>query len=70
MATHGVFAGEANEVLAASPLERIVITDTIAAFRLTDCGLKSRLEVVPVAGLVAAAIDRLHSCGSIMELGP
>jgi ribose-phosphate pyrophosphokinase len=59
-ATHGVFAGPANEVLAASPIDRLVVTDTIPELRLTDAALLARLERVPVAPLLAATIARLH----------
>ena len=62
-ATHGVFAGAANEVLAASPIERFVVTDTIPALRLTDPALVARLERVSVAPLLAATIARLHGGG-------
>lgn len=67
-ATHGVFAGDANEVLGASPVERIIVTDTIAGPRLADADLNARVERVATAGLVAQAIARLHSGGSLVEL--
>ena len=67
-ATHGLFAGAANEVLAASPLERIVVTDTVPAFRAVAPGLGARLEHVPIAPLLAEAIRRLHSGGSLVAL--
>jgi ribose-phosphate pyrophosphokinase len=53
-ATHGVFAPGALEALDASPLERIVVTDTIPV----QPG--GRLEVVSVAPLFAAAIRGIH----------
>lgn len=67
-ATHGVFAGEADAVLEASPIERIVVTDTIAETRLTRPAVLSRVERVSTAPLFAQAISRLHSGGSIVEL--
>lgn len=60
-ATHGLFAGPANDVLAASPLERIVVTDTVAAPHLVDPALAARVERVPIAALLAAAIARLNT---------
>jgi ribose-phosphate pyrophosphokinase len=58
-ATHGVFAGQAIERLAQSPIERIIITDTIpTCSRLTP--LKDRLTVLTVAPLVGEAIKRIH----------
>lgn len=53
-ATHGVFAPGALEVLEASPLTRIVVTNTIPV------APRGRLEVVSVASLFAEAIERIH----------
>ena len=68
VASHGVFADVANTVLAASGIERIIVTDTIPPLRVTAPGLQSRLMLVSTAGLFAEAIRRLHSNGSIVEL--
>ncbi len=68
VATHGVFAGEATAVLSASPIERIVVTDTIPEERLGDAGLASRVTRVPTATFFAEAIARLHAGGSITSL--
>ena len=68
VASHGVFAEAANTVLAASEVERIIVTDTIPPLRVTAPGLQSRLVQVSTAGLFAGAIRRLHSDGSIAEL--
>jgi ribose-phosphate pyrophosphokinase len=68
VASHGVFADVANTVLAASGIERIIVTDTIPPLRVTAPGLQSRLMRVSTAGLFAEAIRRLHSNGSIVEL--
>lgn len=59
-AAHGLFAGPANEVLGASPIERIIVTDTVAAPRLADRALLARIDRVSVAPLIARAIARLH----------
>lgn len=67
-ATHGIFVGAANDILADPVLERIVVTDTLPAFRL-DAGLVAqKVAVLESAGLVAEAIARMHSGGSIVEL--
>ena len=68
VASHGVFADAANTVLAASEVERIIVTDTIPPLRVTAPELQSRLMLVSTAGLFAEAIRRLHSDGSIVEL--
>jgi ribose-phosphate pyrophosphokinase len=67
-ASHGLFAGAANTVLAQSCVERIVVTDTVPPLRVTDAGLKAKLVQVGTAGLFAEAIRRMHRGGSIVEL--
>jgi len=66
--SHGVFAGAANEVLAGSSVETIVVTDTIAPWRVTAPGLHAKLVVVSAVPLFAAAIRRLHAGDSLAEL--
>ncbi len=68
VASHGVFAEAANEVLGQCDLERIVVTDTIPPLRVIDARLKSRLTQISAAPLFAEAIRRLHTGGSIVEL--
>jgi len=53
-ATHAVFAPGTVEALLASPLERIVVTNTIPVVG------QGRLEVVSVASYFAEAIERIH----------
>jgi ribose-phosphate pyrophosphokinase len=63
-AAHGLFAGEADEVLASAPVERIFVTDSVPSFRVTDASLRSRLVTVSSAPLFGEAIARLHGGGS------
>jgi ribose-phosphate pyrophosphokinase len=68
-ASHGLFSGEAAQVLGASPIERIVVTDTVTPLRADAAAmLAGRVERVSTAGLFAAAIARLNGGGSIEEL--
>jgi ribose-phosphate pyrophosphokinase len=67
-AAHGVFAEAANAVLAGGEIERIVVTDTIPAGRITAPNVVSRLTMIGTAALFAEAIRRLHENGSIVEL--
>jgi ribose-phosphate pyrophosphokinase len=53
-ATHAVFAPGALEALEDSPIERIVVTDTIPV------ATRGRLEVASVAGLFAEALQQVH----------
>ncbi len=58
-AAHGLFNGDPAATLGASPLERIVVTDSVPPFRLAPPLLGGKVEIVSVAPLVADAIGRL-----------
>lgn len=67
-ATHGLFTGQAAATLAGSALTQLLVTDTVmspATAALRDSG---RLVVLPVAPLLAEAVRRLHTNGSLVEL--
>src|SRR5690606_12324380 len=55
--THGVLSGPAIERIASSPIEKLVITDTIP---LTPEKQIDKIEVLSVAPLFAEAIDRIY----------
>ncbi|MCE0768779.1 ribose-phosphate pyrophosphokinase [Pseudonocardia kujensis] len=63
-ATHPVFSGRAFENLAASPFERIVVTDTIPL----RPGGPSRIDVVSCAPLLADSIRRIFTDDSVSEV--
>ena len=67
-ASHGVFAKESNQILATPDLEKIIITNTIAPFRITNHDVKDKLTVLDTTPLFAETIRRLHSGGSLVEL--
>jgi len=67
-ASHGVFAAKANEVLADPVFEKVIITDSLPPFRLAGDLVYNKLVVLDAAELFAAAIDRIHSGGSLVEL--
>lgn len=67
-ATHGLFVPPAAEVLAAAPLQSIVVTDTVPAFRLEGTAAAARLSVIGSAPLVAEAIRCLHDNRSLSQL--
>ncbi|MEU6096225.1 ribose-phosphate pyrophosphokinase [Streptomyces sp. NPDC047079] len=60
-ATHGVFSGPAFERLAASPFERVVVTDTIPL----RAGAPAKIEVLSCAPLLADTISRIFTDGSV-----
>ena len=68
VATHGVFAAEADAVLAAAPIDEILVTDSIPPLGLATDTVTSRLRIVSVAGLLAEAIRRIHTGGSLAQL--
>ncbi|MCL2641352.1 MAG: ribose-phosphate pyrophosphokinase [Phycisphaerales bacterium] len=66
-ATHGVFAGKAVEKLAAAPIDRILVTDTIPADEHLN-PLKDKLTVLSVAPLMGEAIKRIHLNQSVSDV--
>ncbi len=70
LATHGVFARAASQVLAQAPIDRLVVTDSVPVPEDSAVAraLGERLAVLPLAGLIAEAILRRHENGSITQL--
>lgn len=66
-ASHGLFAANANAVLADPAVERIVVTDTVPPFRPGD-ELRGKVTVLDSSELFAEAIRRIHGGGSIADL--
>ncbi len=64
---HGVFNAEAAGKLAEAPIERLLVTDSIDPPRLTPDALPA-LEITGCAGLVAEAVRRVLTGGSIPAL--
>lgn len=67
-ASHGLFVGDAPQVLADDALTQIVVTDTVPPFRLPAGKVRDKLVVLDGATLFADAIRRIHIGGSISEL--
>ncbi len=67
-ASHGVFAAESNAVLATAALDEIIVTDSIVPWRIHDERLAARIRQVTIVPLIAEAIRRLHTGGSLAEL--
>jgi ribose-phosphate pyrophosphokinase len=65
-ATHGVLSGGAVARVAASPLEQLVITDSIPETEaVRDCRNITQISVAP---LIAEAISRISSERSVSSL--
>jgi ribose-phosphate pyrophosphokinase len=68
LAAHGLFMPGAEELLADPAIERVVVTDSVPPFRLTSSRLLAKVEVVPCAPLLAAAIARLATGAPLTDL--
>lgn len=66
--THGVFSADASRVILESAFERLLILDTIPPSRVAPDLLNGRVQVIDCAPLLASAIHRLHTDGSIVAL--
>jgi ribose-phosphate pyrophosphokinase len=63
--THAVLSGSACERLDRSPIQEVVVTDTIP---LPPSKRIGKVTVLSIAGLLADAIDRIHRDASVSEL--
>jgi ribose-phosphate pyrophosphokinase len=67
-ASHGVFIGQAINLLSSPALDQVVVTETIPPFRLDPKLVRDKLVVLPAAPMFAEAIRRIHAGGSLVEL--
>lgn len=65
VATHGLFAGEAIDVLSASAIERVVVTNTVPLFGATS---HPKFVQLSIAQTFADAITRITTNRSVSEL--
>ena len=70
MVTHGLFMAGSAEMLADPAIDRLVVTDTVPAFRLAPGAARNKLEVLPAAPLFAEAILRLHDGRGVAAMAP
>ena len=68
LATHGVFVGAANDVIADPAIEHVIVTDTVPPFRLNPDLVKRKVTVLSTAPLIADAIRCMHEGRSMVEL--
>ncbi len=65
-ASHPVFSGKAIELIEASPLTQVIVTNTIP---LSEAGrASSRIKLLSVARLLGEAVKRIHHGDSISSL--
>ena len=65
VATHGVLSGPAIERLKNAPINKIIITDTIA---VSDDNKIPKMDIVSVADVFSEAIKRIHKGESVSAL--
>ncbi len=68
MVTHGLFMAGSDALFADPAIDRIVVTDTVPAFRLGTDVNRNKLDILPAAPLFAEAIARLHDGRGLAEL--
>jgi ribose-phosphate pyrophosphokinase len=64
--THPVLSGRAVEVLADSPIEEMIVTDTIPLGEKAEAC--SKIKVLSISGLLAEAIRRIYEDESVSDL--
>jgi ribose-phosphate pyrophosphokinase len=67
-AAHGAFLPGASRLLADAPLDRIVVLDHIPPFAVDAALVEAKLTFLDGAGLVAEAVRRMNTGGSLVEL--
>jgi ribose-phosphate pyrophosphokinase len=67
-ATHGIFVGDANRVLAEPAVDEILVSNTVPSFRLDPKLLEEKVRVLDATELFAQAIARIHGGGSLVAL--
>ena len=68
-ATHAVFSRDSVRVLGSAQIDRIVVLDTVGAHPPEVDPLRNRVRTLDCAPLLAEAIQRLHTDGSLVDLG-
>ncbi len=67
LVTHGLFMPGADAALTDPAIDRLVVTDSVAAFRLGD-EARAKLDVISVAPLFAECIRRLRAGRTFTDL--
>ena len=64
VASHGVFAPTAPDMLATPDVDQVLVADSLPAQPMPAGPFAAKLQRLPVAPLIAEAIARLHAGGS------
>ena len=58
----------AEAAITDAAIDRVVVTDSVPAFRLGDKAARAKLDILPVAPLLAETIRRLRAGGTLTDL--
>ncbi len=68
LVTHGLFMPGAEAVIMNAAIDRVVVTDSVPAFRLGNSAARAKLDILPVAPLFADAVRRLCAGETLTDL--
>jgi ribose-phosphate pyrophosphokinase len=68
LVTHGLFMPGAEAALEDPAIDRIVVTDSVPAFRLGATTARAKMDTIAVAPLLAGAIRRLRAGETLTDL--
>jgi ribose-phosphate pyrophosphokinase len=68
LVTHGLFMPGAEAALADQAIDRIALTDSVPAFQLGAGVARAKLDILPLAPLLAEVIRRLHAGEDLGDL--
>jgi len=68
LVTHGLFMPGAETAILNSAIDRVIVTDSVPAFRLGDKSARAKLDILPVAPLLAETIRRLRTGATLSDL--
>ena len=68
LVTHGLFMPGAEAALMDPAIDRVVVTDSVPAFRLGAAAVRDKVDILPVARLLAETIRRLHVGETLTDL--
>ena len=66
--THGLSMPGAEAAIMDPAIERIVVTDSVASFRVSDEAFRSKIDILAMAPLLAECIRRLHGGETLTDL--
>jgi ribose-phosphate pyrophosphokinase len=68
LVTHGLFTPGAEAALADPAIDRVVVTDSVPTYRLGSSAARLKLDILPLAPLLAEVVRRLHAGDSLGDL--